>query len=214
MPLKFSTRCYSLLLAVFCSLPAMVNAQATGAATIKGVKYTGRIEGSDFFLFLSRGDTALKVVDENVESFRFADFNKDGYKDILLVLSDNTPERCALYLFMPSKRRFRQVQYFSNFPLPRPVKGTGYFYSYSKSGCADNAWTSRLFYIKDYTAINIGLIRGDGCGVKDGIFISRIKKGKETLFQSLPLDTIKKYKDYKWGFIKQYWANHYRAFTL
>jgi hypothetical protein len=32
------------------------------------------------------------------------------------------------------------------------------------------------------------------------------------LVKTLPLNTIEKYKDYKWGFIKQFWTKNYSSF--
>ena len=64
---------------------------------------------------------------------------------------------------------------FSDFPAATPINGSGYYYSYYRNGCADNAWGSHLFRIEKDTAIKVAHIKGDGCGIKDGIFIEIAK---------------------------------------
>ncbi|GAA4753078.1 hypothetical protein GCM10023229_37640 [Flavisolibacter ginsenosidimutans] len=64
----------------------------------------------------------------------------------------------------------------------------------------------------NYKAIKIGYINGEGCGIDDGIFIYRLSGDKKKLIRRLPLDIIGDYKDYKWGFLKQYWTKNYPRF--
>ncbi|NTS44041.1 hypothetical protein HRG84_24390 [Flavisolibacter sp. BT320] len=144
--------------------------------------------------------------------FEFKDFNRDGYKDLFLEWGGNLPERYSLYLFVPVYASFKEVKHFSDFPAATPIKGTGYYYSYYRNGCADNAWGSDLFQIQNYKAIKIGRIKGEGCGIENGIYIHRVKAGKTTLTETLPLQTINAYKERKFGFIHQYWTKKYRQF--
>lgn len=183
----------------------------TRQAIIKGKRYTAHLQKLGFFLYDNRQDTILSVP-QSYANFDFEDFNSDGYEDIYLDWGGNISNKFSLYLFIPSKGRFKEIKDFELFPDAKLIEGTKYYYSYHRAGCADNTWYSDLFYIANYTAIKIGMIYGEGCGIKDGIYISRIKQNKKTLIKTLPLDTIKKYKDYKWGFIKQYWTKNYRTF--
>ena len=77
-------------------------------------------------------------------------------------------------------------------------------------------WDSDLFYIDNFKAIRIGNIAGRQCdnrdGEKDAVYIHKVYGDKEKLFKTLPIDTIGKYKDFKWGFIKEYWTKNYKLF--
>ena len=105
------------------------------------------------------------------------------------------------------------TQNFKAFPDPKPIQGTKYYYSYHKNGCADMDWVSGLFYINNIKAERIGMIDGEGCGpdeVKTAIYIYKVKKNKKTLFKVYPKNTIEKYKEYKWGFMRQFWPEKYK----
>jgi hypothetical protein len=154
----------------------------------------------------------LSLPQESYFDFKFQDFNQDGFKDLYLDLGGNTPEKYSLFIFIPSTGKFKEIQNFSDYPDAKQIKGTKYYYSYSKGGCADNTWDSDLFYIQNSSAIKVGSIHGEGCGIKDGIYMYNVKAGKDKLVKTLPLNTVEKYKDYKWGFLKQYWVNNYRQF--
>lgn len=76
-------------------------------------------------------------------------------------------------------------------------------------------WDSDLFYIENYKTVKIGNISGNEYGdthVKDGIYIHKMQGEKQTEIAKLPISIIKRYKDYKWGFIKQYWHKNYKKF--
>ena len=178
---------------------------------IHGKKYKGFLDETGFHLLNQKNETILNIKG-SFFSLDFRDFNKDGYKDIFLDPGGNTPECFDLFLFVPPTGKFKQVKDFGFFPAPEQINKTKYYYSYHKNGCADLAWVSDLFYIKNFVAIRIGSISGDGCGVKDGINIYKVKAGEKILFKTLPINTIKKYKEYKWGFIREYWNNNFRAF--
>jgi hypothetical protein len=106
------------------------------------------------------------------------------------------------------------IKEFPNYPDPQKLKGTNLYYSYHRSGCADMNWDSDLFKIVNNKIIKIGNISGLGCerDEKLGVFISRIKGAKELQIKKYPISEIEKYKDYKWGFIKQYWTRNYQKF--
>jgi hypothetical protein len=191
--------------------PGTLNAQQVKTAIIDGKHYTGHLGWFNFYLLTQKGDTVLNV-HESFFAFKFEDFNHDGYKDIYLDWGGNSAEKYSLYVFVPFSKKFKELKNFSDFPDAKPLKGTKYYYSYSKAGCADNTWISRLFFIENMTAVQLGLINGEGCGIKDGVYIYQVRAGKKTLFKTLPLSIITKYPDRKFGFIKEYWRKNYKAF--
>jgi len=184
-------------------------------ATIGGKKYLGFINSGIFHLLNSKGDTILKRASYYYD-FEFHDFNKDGHLDILLFYANNTPSEAELFEYLPSTGKFKEVENFGDFPAPEPIKGTKFYYSYHHSGCADMDWDSDLFYIENFKAIRIGNISGRQCGgryEKDAIYIHKVYNHKEKLFKTLPIETISRYKDYKWGFIRDYWTKNYKLFV-
>jgi len=176
------------------------------------VKYKGHLERSRFLLLNAHGDTVLNPDGDYYLNFTYRDFNQDGNKDILLEMSGNPSDKYELFLYSPNSRSFKKVKGFENFGSPKPIEGTYYYYSYSRSGCADETWISYLFFIEHYEAVKLGCINGEGCGIKDGIYIYRQRGSKKLMIETLPLKTIEQYKEYKWGFIKSYWTKHYRKF--
>lgn len=185
------------------------------SATINAIKYIGFLKENAFYLTNSKGDTVIKKKDY-YSAWEFKDFNKDGFKDIILYHSGNVGEVLDLFIFLPFANKFRNVKAFDKFPAPEKIKGTKYYYSYHKSGCADMNWDSDLFYIENFKAIKIGNIAGRQCdnrdGEKDAVYIHKVHNNKDRLFKTLPIDTIWKYKDLKWGFIKEYWTKNYTLF--
>jgi hypothetical protein len=182
--------------------------------TIQGKKYNGFVTPNGFQLLNFRNETYLEHSGDYF-TWELKDFNKDGYKDIYLDKGGNTPERFDLLLYAPTTKSFRQVKDFEYFPAPENISGTKYFYSYHKSGCADMNWDSDLFYIKDYKAIRLANISGRECensGMKDGLYIYKLRGEKKNLIKTLPVKKVHSYKDDKWGFIKEYWAKNYRSF--
>lgn len=76
-------------------------------------------------------------------------------------------------------------------------------------------WDSDLFNIQNFKAVRIGNISGRECensGIKDGVYINTVRGEKKTLVKTLPASTLAKYKDHKWGFIKDYWTRNYKQF--
>ncbi|NRS90343.1 hypothetical protein HNQ02_003283 [Flavobacterium sp. 7E] len=172
---------------------------------------------SDDFLYVtnSQGDTIVKESYLH-PNFEFDDFNNDNLKDIRIHYMGNGAAVQNLLLFDKYKKTFILVKDFSNFPDPLPIKGTKYYYSYHRSGCADMNWGSDLFYIDNYKTICIGNVTGYMCDEKDekyGIYIYKIIAKKEVFIKKLPISTLGKYKDWKWGFIKEYWNTNFMKFT-
>jgi hypothetical protein len=181
---------------------------------MQGKKYHGFLTSNGFQLLTSKNKIFLKHSGDYF-TWKFKDFNGDGHKDIFLDKGGNAPERFDLLLYVPTTKSFRQVKDFENFPAPENLIGTKYFYSYHKSGCADMDWDSDLFYIKAFKVIRLANISGRECensGIKDGLYINKLKADKIILFKTLPIDTVHKFKDDKWGFIKKYWAENYKLF--
>ena len=184
------------------------------AVTIQGKIYNGFLTPDGFQLLNSKNEKYLKHLGDYF-IWEFKDFNKDGYKDIYLDKGGNTPERFDLLLYVPTTKLFRQVKEFENFPAPENITGTKYYYSYHKSGCADMNWDSDLFYIKDFKAIRLANISGRECensGIKDGLYINKLIGDKKLLFKTLPIDTVHKFENDKWAFIKKYWSENYKLF--
>ncbi len=48
--------------------------------------------------------------------------------------------------------------------------------------------------------------------IKEIRFINKMLNGKEIQVQKLSINIIEKYRDYKWGFIAQYWKKNYQNF--
>jgi hypothetical protein len=183
--------------------------------TVDNKNYIGFMKELYFILLDANCDTMIKKQDY-YHQFEFKDFDLDGHLDVFLYLASNTPSVIDLYLYEPSSKKFKLIQNSSEYPAPEKIRGTKYYYSYHKSGCADLNWDSDLFYIHNFKVVRIGNISGIGCsdkfGKKDGIYISVIRKDKKNLIKTLPIDTIGKFKDYKWGFIKDYWTKNYKNF--
>lgn len=193
---------------------ADTNLYSIQTATIAGNNYIGYIHDNVFYLVNAKGNTILKR-NHFYFDWEFKDFNKDGHLDITLTHSGNTPLVFDLYVYIPQRKTFKEIKNFHYFPEPEHIKGTMFYYSYHKSGCADMNWDSDLFYIENFKAIRTGNIAGRQCNgdiTKSAIYINKVRHNKLSLLKTLPIDTIGKYQDYKWGFIKEYWTNNYKRF--
>lgn len=148
-----------------------------------------------------------------VWSFKFKDFNGDGFKDIVAEFSSNTPGDCDVYLYNRPAKTFTPIVNIRQYPAAVKIPGTKFYYSYHHSGCADDNWDSDLFIIKNYKAICIGNISGNACDLTHtGVFIYRVKGKKNKLIKEFNINIINKYKSYKWGFIDAYWKKNYQKF--
>src|SRR5690606_22364203 len=117
---------------------------------ILGEKYIGFGTNELKLIVLNaKGDTVFNQPDLYFE-FEFLDFNSDSLSDIVITRLSNVPGIQDLLLFDKTKMSFTMVGGFDKFPDPKPIHGTNYFYSYHRSGCADNFWESDLFYIDNF----------------------------------------------------------------
>jgi hypothetical protein len=170
------------------------------------------------YVFNAQMDTVFHNLGSDydyVSDAKFEDFNKDGYKDIIISYPQNVPGIEGLLLYNKAAKTFKKVVGFEGFPAPEAIPGTRYYYSYHHSGCADMDWTSDLFYIDSYKPVKIATIEGYDCadsGIKDGLYIYKKSGEKKTLLSRLSIKTINNYKDHKWGFIKAYWYKNYKLF--
>lgn len=193
----------------------------TTRASVDGVFYKAIYKGSDQSVSIvkANGKILLRLSSDicrygSFSSFKFIDFNKDGYKDLLVEYTTNTPGMCDLFLYNKHAKKFTLLKDLYKYPAPENVEGTRLYYSYHHSGCADESWDSDLFKIDNDQIIKIGNIYGEGCDEKKGIFISKLQGKKKILVKEYPISEIEKYKEYKWGFIKQYWQRNYGRFIL
>lgn len=193
------------------------SSQQTETLRIRNNWFKAHLDLSGFFLLNGKSDTVLKFGPNCFVNYQFKDFNKDGYKDLCLEWAGNkggnyggTYSVCA---FDTATNAFKEIKNFENYPDAQQIKGSKYYYSYQRIGCSDQTWISDLFYIQNNATIKAGTIQGDGCGVNDGIYIYKMKKGRKKLFQSLPLETVFNYENNKWRFIKKYWSKNYKRFS-
>lgn len=165
---------------------------------------------------LTLKETDLFIKYEGFESFKFVDFNNDGYKDLLIRYLSNVPERLDLILYDKKSHGFKLVKNFPDFPCPVNLPGTNMYYSYHRNGCADLDWVSDLFRIVNYKIVKLGTIYGRGCGDykinEGGVFVYKFKGKGKALVKRFPIQVINTFKNTKWGFINRYWKHHYAVF--
>ncbi len=198
-------------------------------ASIGGVKFTAvlKVMPSEQAIFIKNESNhkTIKIGDRSLESagisgIDFIDFNQDGYKDILIDYYTNVPGIQDLLLYDKNHKTFVKVKNFAQYPDAIHIHYSKYFYSYHRSGCADWDWDSDLFKIVNFKVVKIATISGRGCDRDDpddkeetGVFIYKVKDAKGKLIKKLPITVIEKYKDWKWGFIRDYWKRHYLFFA-
>ena len=144
--------------------------------------------------------------------FEFEDFNGDGILDVRVHQMTNVGGISDLIMFDQESKRFKEVEYFDNYPSPTKIGNTEFYYSYHKSGCADFNWGSELFTIDDYQVIELGYIEGVGCDdeEKNGIFTYKVDSSIQTKMYSEYRESG--YYADKWDFIKNYWTKNYWKF--
>ncbi|PWK80048.1 hypothetical protein LX99_00512 [Mucilaginibacter oryzae] len=192
----------------------------TTSARVAGVSYKAIYKSSDWSISIVKngGKVVLHLgtaerYDEGFSSFKFVDFNGDGYQDLLIEYMSNIPGRCDLLMYNGYTRSFELVKDFPNYPVPKRLRGTGLYYSYSRGGCADADWNSDLFKVVNNKIVKMGNMCGQGCGDgKTGIYIFKMRGTKKTQVKAYPINDIYKHKNNKWGFIKEYWSRNYRRF--
>jgi hypothetical protein len=180
---------------------------------ILGEEYRG-VGTSEYRIIVlnSNGDTVLNEADLYFD-FEFSDFNGDSLKDIVVHPLTNVPGIQNLLLFDKEKMAFTRVSGFEKFPDPKPIQGTDYYYSYHRSGCADNFWDSDLFYIDGFETKLLGNISGNECEGEKGIVVSKSVDGEKKIVTRLSVDILEKFDNGKWGFIAGYWTRNYSKFV-
>jgi len=212
-----------LLAIIFLQIALSINGQifidstiiSIDTATIDGKFYTAFYKTDNHLYVKNLKDSLIFESPDCYYNFEFNDFNGDHRKDIIVHYLSNIPAVQDLILYDTITKSFVPIIGFNRFPDPKSIPGTKYFYSYHRSGCADMNWDSDLFYIEEFKIVKIGTISGRECnneGIKDGIYIYKINGKNTSLFNTLPIDTIINYKEYKWGFISEYWNSNYRLF--
>ncbi|WP_421798729.1 hypothetical protein [Haliscomenobacter sp.] len=167
---------------------------------------------SVLFILNQSKDTVYKHNDFASNGFEIIDFDEDGTSDIRLHEISGVGGLSELIFFDPKNKVFKPIKGFIQFSEPTRIKKTKYWYSYERSGCADLNWTSYLFYIKDFQAIQIGEISGRGCSgeSENGIFVYKIIQNQALLVKKYPREAG--YYGDKWEFIEAYWNNSYQQF--
>ncbi len=181
-------------------------------------KFIQFIKNDNFNCLLSiKGDTIIPSKDYYFK-VEFPDIDKDGNKDIRVFAYSNTPNQCDNYLFDKTKKIFILLEN-CNLDIDK-LKGTDFYYSYNRAGCADMNWESTLSKIENYKLLNYGYIHGQGCDEEIDkypqiIEVYRIRNSdtdQKELIKKLPYQKyIKEFGD-KWSFIKSYWTKNYMTF--
>ena len=185
---------------------------------INDQKFIQTLKDSNFNCLLSlQGDTIVKSEDYYFKA-EFLDIDKDGYKDIRVFAFSNTPNQCDNYLFDKNLKTFKLIE---NCDLDiQKIKGTDFFYSYNRAGCADMNWESHLSKIENYKLLDYGYIYGQGCDfeieknpqVIEIYKVSNSDTDEKVLIKKLPYQKhIKEFGD-KWEFIENYWTRNYKTF--
>lgn len=182
---------------------------------IAGELYTIVFKINDTLYIINRGDTIAKYAHMS-PYFSFEDANGDSFKDI--VINDPMAMYVAmkqLLLYDSRRKCFVEIVDYAYFPDPTRINKTQYYYSYHHSGCADMNWDSDLFIFRNDSAVSIGRISGRECvynELEDGIYIYKMNGDSSTLYKTKSIDILQNYKDYKWGFITEYWNQNYWRF--
>jgi hypothetical protein len=177
-----------------------------------GIRFETCLKQYDLFTLKSQNGDILYKNDNNPSEYVFTDFNEDGFFDIELHFMTNVPGVHEILIFNPDSKSFKEIENFSSFPASLKIKGADLFYSYHRSGCADNDWGSDLFSLKDNKAVKMGTIKAIECANQhdNGIYFYKVIGEKKQLIEHR---TIKeKGFDNKWVFIKKYWTENYVKF--
>jgi hypothetical protein len=185
---------------------------------INDQQYVQILKDTKFNCLVSiQGDTIVKSEDYYSKA-KFLDIDEDGYKDIRVFAFSNTPNQCDNYLFDKTINTFKLVE---NCYLDiQKLKGTDFFYSYNRAGCADLDWESHLSKIENYNLVDYGYINGKGCDfeIKNNPQVIEIYKvnisdtDEKKLIAKLPYRKHIKKDSNKWSFIKKYWTRNYKTF--
>jgi hypothetical protein len=161
-----------------------------------------------------RKDTiTINDVNGNIEIIKF---DSDQFPDIVFsYLGSNYTE--SLFLYDKATKAYKMVEGFEGVSDAKRLRtNPRYYYSYHRAGCADMNWVSNLFYIQNFKIYQIGKIYGQGCESENSKRLIEISKvvtlNKVFITETLPIDTIDTYEDYKWGFIENYWNKNFGKF--
>jgi hypothetical protein len=185
------------------------------------------IEGNDFIVFQSYPgrDTScnLTIIDEKEDTvyvhrnyatngFEFEDFDNDGLLDIRLYQLSNIEGISELIMYSKTSKSFQEILNFTDFPDPKKIDSSEFWYSYQRAGCADLNWESKLFKIVDFRAIEVGEINGFFCDNEPnkGIFIYRTSGKKKRQIHS-ENKWPEKFRD-RSEYIEDYWYKNYKKF--
>lgn len=176
----------------------------------------GRARKHDVYTYIIKNKTDTITIVGAAGGVEVKDFNSDGFPDVILFYLSNHPLH-DLYLFDPQKEVYLEIEDFNQVSDARPVLNKpDIYYSYQRAGCGDANWTSTLFRIQDFKVQEIGEIEAFDCEVmedKKGIASYRIVTPDNLVeVDHFPIDTIKSYEDYKWGFITDYWTKNLMKF--
>lgn len=183
-------------------------------ARIDGISYTAIFRTDDLFYILDSKENIVFKSKDYYRFFEFTDFNDDGKKDLMFSYLGNNPIK-DLILYDIKNRIFIPVKNFKDFPEATRIKGTKYYYSYHRSGCADMNWDSDLFYIENFSAIKLGNISGRECDNRDeknGVYIHKLNGNKKELIEIKDINDVHKFKNDKWDFINDYWTKNFMTF--
>ncbi|MCU0421437.1 MAG: hypothetical protein MUC81_01405 [Bacteroidia bacterium] len=179
---------------------------------INDQKFIQSLKDSNFNCLLSlQGDTIVKSEDYYFKA-EFPDIDEDGYKDIRIFVFSNTPNQCYNYLYDKKHQTFKLIEN-SDLHIQK-IKGTDFFYSYNRAGCADMNWESHLSKIENYKLIDYGYIYAQGCDsqVIEIYKVNNSDTADKKLIKKLPYKKhIKEFGD-KWDFIEKYWTKNYNTF--
>lgn len=195
----------SILLSITVFIIANNDISSIDRAKVNGKSYTAICENQEKVSILNSKNKNIFTKNVDCTFIKFEDFNKDGYKDLTI----NTTTTQNLMMYNSKIKKFQFIEKFFNFPNATYIDKTNRYYSYHRSGCADMLWDSDLFYIEDNKAIQLGNIHGDECGLNT---ISITKNDKQKDIKVISTKILDGYKDGKFGFIDNYWKEHYQEF--
>ena len=187
-------------------------------ARVDGIVYTAVFDTLlNITILNSNGRTVCHILGtNNIASLTFTDFNGDGYKDIVVNYFTNVPDVQDLLLYDKKNKNFKIVPHFDRYPAAIRLSHTGLYYSYHRSGCADLNWDSDLFRIINFKIVKVGNIKSNGCGGEDsgpaGILVYKYVGKHQQLEKTFSISALNEYKDWKWGFIANYWKHNYQKF--
>ncbi|WGH76401.1 hypothetical protein P8625_04365 [Tenacibaculum tangerinum] len=182
------------------------------SATIDKIKFEFFIDKNGEFKIKDTSGEIQFSQTENVTDFEIKDFDKDGYKDVIIIHPSNRVLE-TLLLYNSSLQKFILIDNFTNYPNSQKIESSGFYYSYQGTGCAQNDWLSHLYLINNYKIIDKGLIKGFGClkNEKNGIYIYKFAE-KDTLL----IEYVKNEDGFgqeKFDFIDNYWINNLDKFN-